>query len=146
MVIMVTLVFGPEHGRTFTWEGPLPDPMVVPSEVVPMFQRYEFGEPFGPPITSMLVRKHTYIQVDTYDQGVEEAAIYFHHENCCSDTFEQSAAYKEASPQPKSVARSNRPRLLHPNDGFEDVGLFVAEIGNIINFGNPARKPEEEPK
>lgn len=119
-MIAVIYAFGPLHGKVeFAKEMPPRQVQINMLAQQPMFQRYEFGEPVGPPRPSMLRERHTYVLHDVFDQDVEQCAIYFHHEDCCEKDYSHSEVYKDARcgyEQPKIWDDSipSRPTNLNP--------------------------------
>ena len=128
-MIAVIYMFGPMHGMTEYHNGPLQREREIMVPNPPSFQEYRFGEPYGPPRTSMLAERHVYFLYDQMEDGVQEGAIYLHHEQCCDRGYDTSEDYKRMFNR-----RENRPQIL-PLPG-EDV----------INFGNPARAPKRNRK
>ena len=94
-MIAVVYMFGPMHGRTEYLTEPLQGrrEIIVPNP--PMFQEYRFGEPFGMPRPSMMAERHIYVLYDQIEDGVQEGAIYLHHESCCDQGYEASDDYKQ---------------------------------------------------
>lgn len=107
-MIAVILAFGPEHGRTFYVQPPLQQQIFTMEDVMPSFQEYRFGEPFGDKKPSMMNPRHTYALHDVFDQGMEECAIYFHADECCEKTYEKSKDYRF------KVSEEDRPRYKDP--------------------------------
>lgn len=97
-MIACVYIFGPLHGKLEFTEPPIKPEVMIIVPNAPSFQRYEFGEPYGPPVTSMMADRHIYRMHDMFDQGTEECAIYFHHEDCCEKDYSHSEEYKNLRP------------------------------------------------
>lgn len=100
-MISAHLLFGPCHGEImYIQERPGDTIRAHPKgEAVPMFQKYEFGEPVGMPRPSMMAETHLYRLHDVLENGTEEVVLYLHDEQCCDKELDKSDHYRKNKPR-----------------------------------------------